>query len=98
MTHFILRSRQAGKTTELIKMADNHDGYIVCHDRNAAKNTFELAKKLGATINFPLTFEDLRKMQYHAKGVRKIYIDNLDLLLPHLAPDVEIDACTINDA
>jgi len=37
MTQFILRSRQAGRTTELIRKVDNCNGYIVCHNRNEAK-------------------------------------------------------------
>lgn len=48
--------RGAGKTTELIKMAADYNGCIVCYGVENARHIANVAKNLGIKINYPLTF------------------------------------------
>jgi len=95
MTKFIILDRQKGKTTQLIKMADNYDGYIVCANREIAKYTADMARKMGAKIHFPMTIREILKGKYYPHGVKKIYIDNLDLMLHEIAPGLITAAVTL---
>lgn len=97
MTQIILRPRQAGKTTELIKKADDFNGYIVCHNRQEAQRIAKQARDMGAKIHLPMTYAELLNRSYHARGVRKVHIDNADFLLQFLVPNVAIETVTIND-
>lgn len=93
----IYKEPRTGKTTELIKMCANFGGYIVCRDRIAAEQTAKMAKDLNYNIPYPMTFEEFLSGRYHAEGVRKVYIDNADVLLNRLARGVEIAAIAMDD-
>ena len=85
-----------GKTVELIKMADNYNGYIITMNQNSCDDIIELAKKHKCRINFPLTYEDLISGRFYGKGVNKFYIDNADYLIQYLAKGISIAAITLN--
>lgn len=70
-------ARRSGKTSSLIKLADNKNGYIVCHDMKTVDMVARLAVKLGCDINYPMTFEELKTSNY--KG--DVFIDNIELCL-----------------
>lgn len=93
----IYKEPRTGKTTELIKMCANLGGYIVCRDKIAAEQTAKMAKDLNFNIPYPMTFDELLSGKYHAKGVRRVYIDNADLLLQKLAKGIEVEAITMDD-
>lgn len=43
-----------------------------------------------------MTYAELLHKSYYAKGVKKLYIDDVDELLRTLARGVEVEAITIN--
>lgn len=90
----IVKQRGAGKTTELIRRAADCNGYIACANQNECKRVFHHSKLLGIDINFPITFDDLLKKGYHALGVRKVHIDDADLLIRRLT-DLEVESISI---
>ena len=92
----ISRPRQAGKTTELIDMAEKRGGYIVCHSIKEAQRIFHTAKEQGKNINLPITYEDLLGERYHGQGIKEFYIDNADYLLQRLTA-VPIEAISVNE-
>lgn len=91
----LVDKRQTGRTTKLIKKCAKTGGYIVCCSRNEAHRIFALAHKMRKNIPLPLTFDEFLKCRYYPPGVRKLYIDNVEMLLRRLAPGVEIEAITL---
>ncbi len=91
----IYRGRQTGKTAELIKMSAETHNHIVCFTKREAQNTFNLAMKMGLRIPFPMTFENLKNGSYHARGIKGILIDNVDLIIPSMCPDLPVNAITL---
>lgn len=77
----ILRARQGGKTSELIRLAAGTGTYIVCTDQRRARQIAQQAKDMGLSIPFPLTAEEWRKLEYHPPGVRGIAFDDLDRII-----------------
>ena len=92
----IMRGRRNGKTTELIKMSAENGGYIVCRSHNAASMIKKQSKEMGLKIPYPITYAELLRKSYYAKGVKKLYIDDVDELLRTLTRGVEVEAITIN--
>ena len=81
MTEIIVRGRQGGKTTELIRRAAETYGYIVCTDRRRARQIAEHAREMGLDIPFPLTADEWQKRAYHPPGVRGLLFDDLDRII-----------------
>lgn len=93
----IIRKPREGKTTELIKRCAEQGGYIVSATQMRAKATFKMAKDMGYNIPFPLTFYELLKVEYRAKGIRRLYIDDAHEIFKEIAGGIEIDSITIDD-
>ena len=93
----IYRPRQTGKTYELIKQADNYNGYIVTMNRRSCENILGLAEKHNFKINFPLTLDEFLRGEFYPQGVKKVYFDNVDLILQNLAmrKNVLVEAITL---
>ncbi|MEL6661320.1 MAG: hypothetical protein AAFR36_33045 [Bacteroidota bacterium] len=91
----IIGGRGAGKTIELIKMAAGYKGYIVCSTRNEAHRVAEVAKSMELVINFPLTYEEVKRGEYHASGIGNMLIDNIDNYLEYTL-GVPITAASIS--
>lgn len=97
-TKWIIGKRHTGKTTRLISMADKCRGYIVCHSRDEAKRIADEARRMGASINFPMTYNEFVKGEYYGIGVDTLYIDNVEMLLRYLCIHrVKLGAVTINE-
>ena len=88
---------QMGKTYELIKKANNYNGYIVTMHKHACDNIMRLAEKHNFKINFPLTIDEFIRGEFYSQGVKKIYFDNADLILQSLANNrnVSVEAITL---
>lgn len=56
---FIIGSRGQGKTVLLIKQASETDGVIVCPSRHMADYIFHMVRKLGYSIKYPITYDEL---------------------------------------
>ena len=81
MTEIIVRSRQGGKTTELIRRAAESGGYIVCSDQRRARQIADHARKMGLDIPFPLTAGEWQRRDYYQPGVRGLLFDDLDRII-----------------
>jgi hypothetical protein len=81
VTEIIVRARQGGKTTELIRRAAEAGGYIVCTDQRRARQIAEHARGLGLTIPFPMTAGEWQRRHYHRPGVRGLLFDDLDRII-----------------
>jgi len=81
VTGIIVRGRQGGKTTELIRHSAETGGYIVCTDQRRARQIAEHARKMGLTIPFPLTAGEWQRREYHKPGVRSLLFDDLDQII-----------------
>lgn len=92
----ILREPRAGKTTELIERCYKNGGYIVCPDGKCAQEISKKAKEMNMRIAYPLTFQEFLSKKYYIPGVRKIYIDNADMLIRSLTAGVEIDSIVMD--
>jgi hypothetical protein len=84
VTEIIVRSRQGGKTTELIRRAAETGGYIVCTDRRRARQIADHAREMGLTIRFPMTAGEWQRHNYHPPGVRGLLFDDLDRIIQGL--------------
>lgn len=87
----------SGKTTELIKLASENGGYIVCANTHRRQQIFAQAKSLGLPINFPLTFDDFLENRFCARNIKSFLIDEVESLLLKLAKGPRISAITITD-
>ena len=81
MTEIIVRSRQGGKTTELIRRAAETGGYIVCTDQRRARQIVVHAREMGLSIRFPMTAHEWQSHGYHPPGVRGLLFDDLDRII-----------------
>jgi len=84
-----------GKTTELIKMSHENGGYIVCSTQQEVQRIFQLSIELECTIPFPISFDEFIHHEYHSRGIKEFYIDNVDMLIQYLS-DVPIKAITLS--
>lgn len=90
----ILKPRNSGKTTELIKKSAESGHYIVCYNMKEVAAIAKHARELNLNIPFPLTYDEFFRKQYHAKGIKGFLIDNAELLLQEMTR-VKIYALTI---
>jgi len=91
----IIKPRGGGKTTELIKMAHERGGYIVCRNFTEAQRIYDEARKMELYILFPLAYNEFIDSAYHGSNVREFYIDDAQVLLQQLTA-VNIKAITLN--
>ena len=56
---FISKGRRQGKTYDMIKLASENKGYILCSTFLQAQHIYDLSKDMGFSIHFPITYSDL---------------------------------------
>ena len=56
---FISKGRRQGKTYDMIKLASENKGYILCSTVQQAKYIYNQSKDMGMDIHFPITYSDL---------------------------------------
>ena len=56
---FISKGRRQGKTYDMIKLASENKGYILCSTVHQAHHIYNLSKDMGMDIHFPITYTDL---------------------------------------
>lgn len=94
----IARSRQAGKTAELIKRSAETGYYILTADHRRAQNVAKQAREMGYDIPMPVTFSDYKDTAgFRGSYIKNIYIDDVDEILKRIFYTVEIEAVTITD-
>ena len=92
----IHKPRQAGKTTELIKLASQEGGYIVCHSHDEAYRISKTAEELGKQILFPITYDEYITGSFCGKNIKAFYIDNVEFLLSIIARGTPVNAISVN--
>jgi len=94
----IYRPREAGKTTELIKLAAADEKgdckYIVCATQADCTRIAEQAKEMGVNIWYPITFLEFLSGLYYGRNIKSFLIDDVDRLLLRLSR-VPIEAITL---
>ena len=93
----IIRPRAGGKTTQLIKMASEANGWIVCHSRAEAERIALQAEKMGLHLFFPITYQELLENHPLNPYRAKLFIDNADLLVQFIAGRYSVEAITMTD-
>ena len=56
---FISKGRRQGKTYDMINLASENKGYILCSTHQQAQHIYNLSKDMGVDIHFPITYYDL---------------------------------------
>lgn len=80
---YIYKLRGEGKTTELIKIANNKPYVIVCFSRDSVIHTINLARFMKCNIQKPITydeFNDNRRRKYFQNDVQFL-LDDIDVFL-----------------
>jgi hypothetical protein len=92
----IHKPRQAGKTTELIKIASQEGGHIVCYSHEEAYRISKTAEEIGEQILFPITYDEYLNGSFCGKNIEAFYIDNVELLLSKISRGVPVNAISVN--
>jgi len=93
----IIRPRQSGKTSELIRMSEQTQTYIVTPTMTRAKITAQMAQELGHNIPFPVSLAEYLRSGFRGTFIKHILIDDADDVLQELFKEVQIDAITMTD-
>ena len=94
--NIICRGRCEGKTTELIKLAHNDGGVIVCLSQDEAYRISIEAEKMKMDISYPITFNEFIEGRFYKPGIESFYIDNAELLIQKMARGVPVKAITMS--
>lgn len=93
----IIRQRQQGKTSELIRLSASlpYCNYIVVLNYDRARQVDILAREMGVNIQFPITLAELQKSTFMGKNIRGFLFDDADDLLRAMCRGVPIVALTM---
>lgn len=72
----IYKPRGQGKTYDMIKLASENKGYILCRTFQQAQHIYDLSKRHGLDIHFPITYADLPLTK--GQIIDSILIDNAE--------------------
>lgn len=91
----IIKSRQTGKTTDLIKISEKTGIYILTADRNRAVCVSKMAQEQNRNIPFPVTLREYQRSGFKGSFINHILIDDADAVLQELFKTVQIEALTM---
>jgi|WetSurMetagenome_2_1015567.scaffolds.fasta_scaffold00725_34 hypothetical protein len=94
--NIICRGRCEGKTTELIKLAHDDGGTIVCLSQDEAYRISVKAEKMKMDISYPITFNEFIAGRFYKPGIKSLYIDNTELLIQKMARNILVKTITIS--
>ena len=77
--------RRTGKTTTLIKLCHTEGGVIVCANKAEALRIYDDADKISCHVPMPITYGVFIRGEYHGRGFKNLFIDNLDDLVQYIA-------------
>ena len=72
----IYKGRGQGKTYDMIRVASENNGYILCSTVRQARYIHDLSKDMGVDIHFPITYSDLPLTK--GQQIDNILIDNAE--------------------
>ena len=90
----IRKGRGQGKTYDMIKLASENKGYILCSTFQQAQHIYDLSKDMGLDIRFPITYSDLPLTK--GQQIDNILIDNAEDFIEKAAGK-KVSAISITD-
>ena len=90
----IHKGRGQGKTYDMIKLASENEGYILCSTTQQAQYIYNLSKDMGVDIHFPITYSDLPLTK--GQRIDNILIDNAETFIETMAGN-KVSAISITD-
>lgn len=90
----IRKGRGQGKTYDMIKLASENKGYILCRTFQQAQHIYDLSKDMGLDIHFPITYSDLPLTK--GQRIDNILIDNAETLIETMVGK-RVSAISITD-
>lgn len=92
----IIKGRRTGKTTELIKISEKTQAYILVANKKRQQLIANMALSIGVTIPYPVTIEDYLRNHFRGTFIKNILIDDADDVLKTIFGTVNIDAITMS--
>lgn len=93
----IIRPRRAGKSSELIRIAEETNAYIIVATRARAVCLADMAQKQGRHILYPVTLREYEQSRFRGSYIRHVLIDDADAVLEQVFKEVTIDAITMTE-
>ena len=90
----IYKGRGQGKTYDMIKLASENKGYILCSTFQQAQYIYELSKDMGLSIHFPITYSEMPLTK--GQRIDSILIDNAEDFI-EMAVGKKVSAISITD-
>lgn len=90
----ICKGRGQGKTYDMIKLASENEGYILCSTARQARCIYDLSKDMGLDIHFPITYADLPLTK--GQRIDSVLIDNAEDFI-EMAVGKKVSAISITD-
>ena len=90
----IHKGRGQGKTYDIIKLASENKGYILCSTAQQAQYIYKLSKDMGVDIHFPITYSDLPLTK--GQRIDNVLVDNAEALI-EVAVGKKVSAISITD-
>ena len=90
----IYKGRGQGKTYDMIKIASENNGYILCSTVHQARYIYDLSKDMGLDIHFPITYADLPLTK--GQRIDNILVDNAEALI-EVVVGKKVSAISITD-
>lgn len=91
----LINPRQSGKTTRILRMAEQEHAYIVCFNHEEAQRLWRIAREQKIRIPQPITWDEFRNGRYRGLGIKGFMIDNLDHCIQSMTT-VEVKAATFD--
>jgi hypothetical protein len=93
----IIKGRQQGKTTELIKRSAETGTYILVADRKRVQQVYRQAESMHLNIPYPVTVEEYMQSGFRGSFINSILIDDADDVLSRVFSNVRIDTITMSE-
>ena len=90
----IYKGRGQGKTNDMIKLASENKGYILCSTFQQAQYIYDLSKDMGLSIHFPITYSEMPLTK--GQRIDSILIDNAEDFI-ETAVGKKVSAISITD-
>lgn len=90
----IYKGRGQGKTYDMIKLASENKGYILCSTIQQAQYIYELSKDMGLSIHFPITYSEMPLTK--GQRIESVLIDNAEDFI-EMAVGNKVSAISITD-
>lgn len=90
----IYKGRGQGKTYDMIKLASENKGYILCSTIQQAQYIYELSKDMGVSIHFPITYSEMPLTK--GQRIDSVLIDNAEDFI-EMAVGKKVSAISITD-